>query len=221
MNNHEAKDKRRQHLRSKLRTHRDSLTALQLQQAESDLRSQLQSSWTSLTKAVQPPAEQKSSQAPGLRIAGYLATGGEISLESSLQWLRDQQHTTYLPIVRQQHLLFAKLDEDTQFTTGKYNIDIPVFDEDTLLPATQLDIVLLPLVGFDLQGGRIGMGGGYYDRTFAFLLDKKKENRQETLSKPLMLGIAHEFQRQETIPVEHWDVPIAGAITDQASYTMS
>ena len=237
MNNHETKDKQRQQLRSKLRAQRDSLTRQQLQQAESDLLAQLQSSWASLANALQlqaerrqadqpqadqlqaeqPQAEQSSGQSTHLKIAGFLASGGEISLASSLQWLREQNHSTYLPIVRHQHLMFAKLDDDTQFTTGKYNIDIPVFCEDTLLPAAQLDIVFLPLVGFDLQGGRIGMGGGYYDRTFAFLI----ENKRGTTAKPLMLGVAHEFQRQQKIPVEHWDVPIAGAITDQASYSIS
>lgn len=229
MNKHGAANKQRRqreqqrlNLRRKLRAHRDSLTTEQLQQAEADLFTQLQSCWTSLTTTLSPTTtSQDSSSTHHLKIAGYLATGGEISLASSLQWLRQQNHLTYLPVVKQQQLMFAKLDSETRFTTGKYNIDIPVYNEDTLIAATQLDVVLLPLVGFDLQGGRIGMGGGYYDRTFEFLLKNKSEtNSPGSSTGPLMLGIAHEFQRQQKIPVEDWDVPIAAAITDQANHSM-
>lgn len=195
---------------------------------------QLQSCWCSLQAT-----RQDTSVAKNLKVAGYLANGGEISLASCLEWLREQGHTTYLPVIKHQYLMFAKLDSDTQFTNGKYNINVPVFDDDTLLPATQLDVVLLPLVAFDLHGARLGMGGGYYDRTFSFLLDTQRESSRKAIrktsrdgeqrggsqasgmTKPLMLGIAHEFQLQEKVPVEHWDVPLAGAITDQANYTMS
>ena len=56
------------------------------------------------------------------------------------------------------------------------------------------------------------MGGGYYDRTFEFTLTPADTH------KPMLLGIGHEWQRQDSIPVESWDVPLNGIVTDRACY---
>jgi 5-formyltetrahydrofolate cyclo-ligase len=69
--------------------------------------------------------------------------------------------------------------------------------------------VLLPLVAFDPQGGRLGMGGGYYDRTFAFL------NGQKGGQKPKLIGLAHHFQQIPKLPIESWDVPLNAIVTDE------
>ena len=57
------------------------------------------------------------------------------------------------------------------------------------------------------------MGGGFYDRTFEFL-------KQNPMSKPKLIGLAHEFQKVEQLPVESWDVPLDGIITDLAVYNV-
>lgn len=69
----------------------------------------------------------------------------------------------------------------------------------------------MPLVGFNLQGHRLGMGGGYYDRTFQFL-------RDETIHKPFMLGLAYELQKMEYIPVDPWDISMDGVLTEEKLY---
>jgi 5-formyltetrahydrofolate cyclo-ligase len=76
-----------------------------------------------------------------------------------------------------------------------------------------LDLVLLPLVGFDDAGGRLGMGGGFYDRSLAYLA------RRQSWRKPTLLGLAHECQKVERLAQASWDVPLAGTVTDKHWYS--
>ena len=78
--------------------------------------------------------------------------------------------------------------------------------------AWRLDLVLVPLVGFDPQGNRLGMGGGFYDRTFAY------RGRRKHTSRPCLIGLAHECQRVEHLPCAGWDIPLDGVITDCRRY---
>lgn len=71
-----------------------------------------------------------------------------------------------------------------------------------------LDFVLVPLVGFDLRGHRLGMGGGCFDKTFAFLLEGSS-------SKPLLIGLGYECQEVADLPKEEWDVSLAGVLTER------
>lgn len=75
-----------------------------------------------------------------------------------------------------------------------------------------LDLVLLPLVGFDDAGGRLGMGGGFYDRSLAYLA------RRQNWRKPTLLGLAHECQKVDRLAQASWDVPLAGTVTDKQWY---
>ena len=74
-----------------------------------------------------------------------------------------------------------------------------------------LSLLLMPLVGFDADCNRLGMGKGYYDRTFAF-------RRHGGARRPVLLGLAHECQRVEKLQAEVWDLPLDGVVTDQAWY---
>jgi len=76
------------------------------------------------------------------------------------------------------------------------------------LPARHFDAILVPLLAFDRQGRRLGMGGGFYDRAFAFKLDSLKQKR------PLLIGLAHHFQESEQLSSAPWDVPLDVIITD-------
>ena len=73
---------------------------------------------------------------------------------------------------------------------------------------------MLPLVGFDRRGRRLGMGGGFYDRTFAF-------SRIRPRLAPKLIGLAHDLQRVQQLPVEPWDVPLHGVVTDRQRYRFS
>ncbi len=149
------------------------------------------------------------------KVAGYLAINGEISLDQSLKFLRTSGNLTCVPVIVKDTMRFAPLGESTVLHKGKYGILIPEFNESELLEATELDVVLVPLVAFDSSGNRIGMGGGYYDRTFAHLKDKN----QHPKSAPLFIGVGYEFQRLNTVPAESWDVPLHMAATDRNIYS--
>jgi 5-formyltetrahydrofolate cyclo-ligase len=77
-------------------------------------------------------------------------------------------------------------------------------------PVWTLDLILTPLVAFDDQGNRLGMGGGFYDRTLAYL------GRRKHWKKPRLIGTAHAFQQVARLPHESWDVPLHGVVTEKA-----
>jgi 5-formyltetrahydrofolate cyclo-ligase len=92
--------------------------------------------------------------------------------------------------------------------TNKYNILEPEFVVENALAAAELDVVLMPLTAFNREGFRLGSGGGYYDRTFAFL-------RERSVRKPLLIGVG--FALQEFVELQHdeWDVKLDGVLTEQ------
>jgi len=94
---------------------------------------------------------------------------------------------------------------------NRYGIPEPLLGRSHQCPPDRLDLVLLPLVAFDPSGARLGMGAGYYDRTFAF-------KRQHPGRGPVMIGIAHQLQCVTSLPVDSWDIPLTLVATDQRLY---
>src|SRR5205814_709954 len=84
-----------------------------------------------------------------------------------------------------------------------------------LVRAEDVDLVLLPVVAFDARGNRLGRGAGFYDRSLAF------RRHRRHLQRPHLLGLAHDFQRVAAVPVDAWDVPLDGVITDRAVYRIN
>lgn len=102
---------------------------------------------------------------------------------------------------------FKPYTKHSTLKTNRYNILEPITEE--ILPITELDVVLLPLIGFDLEGFRIGTGGGYYDATFSFLQINPRP------LKPQLIGVGFETQCVDEIPHDEWDVVLDGVLTDQ------
>lgn len=116
----------------------------------------------------------------------------------------------FLPVTANreaQPLRFARLDGQHGVTRNRYGIVEPYSRR--LMNARWLDVLILPLVGFDGQGHRLGMGGGYYDATLAFL------RRRRIWHKPHLLGLAFECQRVGNIPSEPWDVRLNAILTEK------
>ena len=149
------------------------------------------------------------------RIAMYLANDGEIDTREVIDWCHRHDRQVCLPVVQQSAernwLLFGALTPETRFENNRLGIAEPVLDRSALLPADTLDLVLVPLVGFDLRGSRVGMGGGFYDTTFEFL-------HKGEADRPRLVGVAHEIQRVERIEVESWDIPLPVVVTDRNVY---
>lgn len=139
----------------------------------------------------------------GQKVAIYLSNNGEIDTKHLQEFLKNQEISTYLPVLDGKSLKFAKIGEN--FRNNQYGILEPVSTE--IISAEQLDILFMPLVGFDKNKNRIGMGGGYYDRTLAF----KKE--QKMVKKPMLIGLAFDCQQVEKLDVQDWDVPLDTIIT--------
>ena len=146
------------------------------------------------------------------RIACYLSNDGEMDPMPliGLAWAMGKQ--VYLPVLshlRSDHLLFAPYAPGDALRANRFGIPEPVVALRHLVEARVLDVVLMPLVAFDLRGNRLGMGGGFYDRSFAFL------RRRRHWLKPHLVGMAYEFQCVDALARRHWDVPLQGVVTEQ------
>ena len=148
-------------------------------------------------------------------IALYLANDGEIDTTPLVDLCRRLGKQLYLPVlhpIRHNRLWFTPYTTKTPIRRNRYRILEPVLQGKPVRPAHALDLVLMPLVAFSAEGGRMGMGGGYYDRSFAFKLQPKR------LKGPRLIGLAHDFQRQTQLPLEPWDVPLDAIATDRKLY---
>ncbi len=151
-------------------------------------------------------------------IGAYLPADGEISplplLESA--WLTGKK--VYLPVLvpfSANRLWFAAFDPGDRLVSNRFGILEPARVHWRRIPAYALDLVLAPLVAFDAQGNRLGMGGGFYDQSFAFL------HRRHNWIKPRLLGLAYELQHMDRIPSQKWDVPLHAIATEQKIYHCS
>ena len=141
-------------------------------------------------------------------IAGYWAVAGEMPLHAAFANLRAREQSYYLPLIGEANLLrFAPWTPGAPLRQNRYGIPEPEAAE-TLAP-NELDVVLLPLLGFDRYGNRLGMGAGYYDRSFAFLHDAVRPAR------PVLVGIGYHFQEVAPMTPEAWDVRLDFIATDR------
>ncbi|SRR5690554_5955574 len=142
-------------------------------------------------------------------IGAYLAVGGEMPLQPLILDAWTHGKHVYLPRLRDAHLDFHRYTADTRLRRNRFGIAEPAVTAHSRINPRFIDVVLVPLVAFDDQGNRLGMGGGFYDRSFAFLHDRRCWRR------PLLIGIAHEFQHLPALDPAPWDVPLHAAVTDE------
>lgn len=148
-------------------------------------------------------------------IGCYLANDGEIDPHLLIEHARFLNKKIYLPILSQfkPHLYFAPYDESSRLQPNRFNIPEPVCHPSQWKTAAQLDLLLVPLVAFDTNGNRMGMGGGFYDRTLAYLQHRK------FWKKPTLVGLAHEIQKVEKLQNQSWDIPLNYIITEKQCYS--
>jgi 5-formyltetrahydrofolate cyclo-ligase len=148
---------------------------------------------------------------PKKRIALYLSHDGEIDLTPLLHTFWKMRKSCYLPVILPQKktVLFAPYKEKQKMIYNSFAIAEPKTPKQQLVTASQLDLLLLPLVAFDRKGNRLGMGGGYYDRCLAYL-----KNRS-VWKKPYLLGVAYSFQEVPQLPSADWDIPLHAILTEK------
>jgi 5-formyltetrahydrofolate cyclo-ligase len=149
------------------------------------------------------------------RIALYLVNDGEMDPAPLIERLWAMRRDVYLPFIEGRRLWFMPYERSTRLTPNRFLIPEPDLAPRERCRPYALDLVLMPLVAFDDRGNRLGMGGGYYDRSFAFLRERRHWRR------PALVGIAYEFQRVPALPVQPWDVPLAAIATERGLRTFS
>lgn len=150
------------------------------------------------------------------RIAVFAASDGEIDLGPAIRYYAAKHY--YLPVVPppgRRRLRFARVGPKTSFRKNRYGILEPDVPAHALVTALELDLVLAPLVAFDRGGGRLGMGGGYYDATFSFLASRSCWHH------PRMVGVAFGFQEVPHIERDPWDIPLSAVATERGVVTVS
>ena len=129
---------------------------------------------------------------------------GEIDPALILSSANQLSKQCFLPVIdpkSENSLYFASFNANTKLQPNRYGILEPVFIDSEIQPVTKMDLLLMPLVGFDRTGNRMGMGGGYYDRTLAFM---------KGIEKPALtlVGLAHSGQEVSQISSQSWDIPL-------------
>jgi len=141
------------------------------------------------------------------RIGLYWPVDGEINPLPLLHQLTALQTHCFLPQLHpiySHRLNFARYQPNDALTLNRFSIPEPQTRKPT--PLWSLDLLLMPLVGFDTNGGRLGMGAGYYDRSLAV--------NTATGFGPQYIGLAHHCQQVEALATASWDIPMNGILTD-------
>lgn len=184
----------RKSLRRELRARRRALSASQQKIAARELARRLASL----------PFLQKAK-----RIALYWPMDGEIDPRALRQLKHFSRHEFHLPVLQNfpgNTLRFARWQPSGKMQPNRFGIPEPRHSRP--LPARRMDAILMPLTGFDAQGNRLGMGGGFYDRTLAF-----RQRRGQC--RPTLIGIAHACQQVGELAAAAWDIPLDWVVTDR------
>ncbi|AGI31798.1 TPA: 5-formyltetrahydrofolate cyclo-ligase [Mannheimia haemolytica] len=174
----------RSQLRQSMRLKRQSLTAGQQTQA---------------AESIIPQALSLIESYQASHIAFYLPFNGEISPIPLMEQLLQQGKKLYLPLLHpftSGQLLFVNYNCKTILKFNRLGIQEPILDVRNILPLQELEMIFTPLVACDKAGNRLGMGGGFYDRTLA------------QAPHLISVGLAHECQQVEQLPIESWDMPL-------------
>lgn len=189
----------------------DSLSATELQH-----RKFLRKTLRQRRRALTPHQQQRASRVlahtlkklPPLKsarhIAAYVASDGEINPALFLRWAQRQGKTIWLPVICDKHPLGMRFMAAPRpavrggWRRNRHGIPEPRTRHQ--ISPRKLDVLLMPLVGFDAQGNRLGMGGGYYDRLLQSLAHLPR--------KPRCLGLAHRCQQVPALVNAAWDRPV-------------
>jgi 5-formyltetrahydrofolate cyclo-ligase len=149
------------------------------------------------------------------RIAFYYAIGNELSVAELINRASEFGKQCYLPVLdtNTKTMTFYSYQPGDALVTNRFHIPEPNSNTATAIATTALDLVLVPVVGWDKHGNRLGMGAGYYDRTFAFLLEEERTHK-----KPWLVGVGHEMQYCAQLDAMPWDVWMIGIATEKKYY---
>jgi 5-formyltetrahydrofolate cyclo-ligase len=145
------------------------------------------------------------------RIGLYLPNDGEMDPLPLLRRAWSRRKRCYLPLLDplgSNRLWFVPYRAGDALRLNRYGIPEPAHPARARVSARRLDLILAPLVAFDAAGHRLGMGGGYYDRSLRFL------RRRRHWRRPRFYGLAYELQKVPRLPAAAWDVDLDGCFTE-------
>ncbi|MCY3940952.1 MAG: 5-formyltetrahydrofolate cyclo-ligase [Gammaproteobacteria bacterium] len=182
-----------------------------------DLRSSLRKRRANLSANQQEEAAESCAQLactlPALQrarcIAAYIAHRGEMPCEPIIDWALGRGVNVLLPVVVGRHMRFAPYDPGEALAPNRWGILEPEWRPARWVSARRPNVVLQPLVAFDSGGNRLGQGGGYYDRAFAF------RNIASRSRRPLLVGLGYDFQQVGQLDAKPTDVPVDAVVTER------
>jgi len=145
---------------------------------------------------------------PNQSIALFVAHNGEPDLMPVVSSLMESGRMVYLPVLAGEHLTFHRYDPEAKMHKNAFGIDEP--SDQPMIECGRLDWVLMPLVGFCANGTRLGMGGGFYDRTFANV-------PKMDAGGPIKAGVAYAIQQMDSLPSDPWDIGMDAIISDKGT----
>lgn len=144
-------------------------------------------------------------------LAGFVAFRGEPDLMPAFEALAEAGRRIWLPVVDGKQMHFHRWQPGAALKPNRFGIpeprDAPECD------AQRLELVLTPLVAYAPDGTRLGMGAGFYDRSFAF-------TRQRPSAGPWMVGVAYALQQVDSLPSQPWDVPLDAVLTERGLWVI-
>ncbi len=147
---------------------------------------------------------------PGRRVGLYFSTDEEIDTAPLMELAKQRGCRIALPRVTSiRHDRMRFFDFDGRLARGAYGILEPVGT--MARAARELDVIFMPLVGFDAEGHRMGMGRGFYDRHLAFRRHLLYSRR------PLLVGLAYGIQQVPSLPDQPHDIPLDAIVTEYSS----
>jgi 5-formyltetrahydrofolate cyclo-ligase len=150
----------------------------------------------------------------GRRIGFYIPANGELNILPLLNralWMNSRCFLPVVPHHRQRKLWFTRLGKGAHWVVNRYGIPEYGHHLDKIR-ISRLERIFVPLLGFDSRGYRMGMGGGYYDASLAYLLRRRRWHR------PKLIGVAFEAQKVEMLPADPWDIPLDAVLTERRYY---
>lgn len=183
----------RQSIRTKIRNKRLGLSDLEIQNASQLATVQL------LNHPIVKHAQH---------VALFRSFAGEIDTQYAIEAFWQANKSVYLPVLHpfnSRQLLFLHFTQDSALIKNRFGILEPQLTVQTIKPIQHIDLFITPLTAFDRQGGRLGMGGGFYD----YSLSHCDRSIQQ------MIGFAYAWQEVDHVPTEEWDLKLDSVVTDK------
>ncbi|WP_228254905.1 5-formyltetrahydrofolate cyclo-ligase [Aquirhabdus parva] len=152
------------------------------------------------------------------KIGLYIDAFGEIPTQSLIKLCLKLKKSIYFPVViaKDQPLAWAqvKAKYTSRMTSHRFGMKQP--SKQRGLSVMDLDVIFMPLVAYDDKGHRLGMGGGFYDRSLSRCMEKpfnNKRSHRQHFKKPYRVGMAYDFQRVDLLETNPWDISLHAVVT--------